>query len=173
MTQDEFENLLRLWGFAFGPRAGAYNVGPSTYGDSPLSRFGQTRTIRQVTTMDRGGIGRRTTMGAAAGLLDVKRERTRMVPTWAVEPVRGSQSRSAGARVLATDDPEFSPEVLRVERAAMRLQRVDSVLGQVLRAEYCSLGGQEEKSQRFNLRRNAYRERVAEARGWMRRELAA
>jgi hypothetical protein len=171
VTQDEFENLLRMWGFAFGPRRGAYDVGPSVYGDSPLAHFGRARTIRQVTTMDRGGIGRRTRMGAAAGLLDATGERVRAVPTWAVEPVRGSQSRSVGAKVLATDDPEFSPEVMRVERAATSLQRADSLLGQVLRAEYCTLGGQEEKSHRFNLRRNAYRERLAEARGWVRRDL--
>src|SRR5690606_38166403 len=60
VTQDEFENLLRAWGYAFGPRSAELRQEErSPTGDSPLARIGQTRTIRQVTTMDRGGHARR------------------------------------------------------------------------------------------------------------------
>jgi len=173
VTQDEFENLLRAWGYAFGPRSAELRQEErSPTGDSPLARIGQTRTIRQVTTMDRGGHARRRTMGAAANLID-KRGDVRLAPAWASDPIRATETRTATAKLLAVNDPQFSPEIMRVEAAALRLNRADGTLGQVLRVEYCQLGSQADKAEKFGLRRNAYRERVAEARGWVRRDLAA
>lgn len=170
MTADDLENLLLLWGYAFGPLS--QSRGTSYYGDSALAAFGHTRSATRQVALNRGGVSRRRLMGAAAGLHD-KHGTPLLVPAWAVEPVRGTPTRTACAKLLGIGAPEFSPEVMLVERAALQLHRIDDLLGSVLRAEYCSLGGQDEKSRRFNLRRGAYRERVAEARGWMRCRLAA
>lgn len=173
MTQEEFENLLRLWGYAFGPRLAESLAEPtSPTGDSPLARIGQVRTIRTVTTMDRGGHGRRLMLGAAAGLLDRDGEQARAVPAWSVSPVRSAETRTSSSNILS-EGREFAPEVMRVERAALSLHRVDATLGRVIRVEYCQLGSQGDKADQFKLKRNAYRERVAEAKGWLRRDLAA
>lgn len=173
MTETEFENLLRVWGYAFGPHRAQFTDPALTgYGDSPLSRIGQTHIIRRTTTMDRGGTDRRMAMGAAAGLL-ADDGSTRPVPRWAADRVSFTETRTARAKLLTLGDQDFAPEVLQVERAAKALQRADDLLGRVMRAEYCTLGSQGQKGRRFELSRNAYRERVAEARGWMRRELAA
>lgn len=171
MSAEDFENLLLLWGYAFGPHSSSGQL--SYFGDSAIAAFGQTRSSTAHTAaMDRGGVSRRRLMGAAAGLVG-RDGNPLLVPTWAAQPVRGTTTRTATAKLLGVGAQEFSPEVMRVEVAAMQLHRLDDLLGSVLRAEYCSLGGQDEKSRRFNLRRGAYRERVAEARGWMRCRLAA
>ena len=172
MSQEEFEALLRLWGYTFGERRTRQAEPRSPTGDSPLSRIGQTRTIRTITTMDRGGIARRKMMGAAAGLTD-GHGRARVLPAWAAEPVIGSETRTATSKLLVDDSNQIPREVLRVERAALSLHRFDAALGQMLRTEYCRPGNQGVKAQAFGMERKAYRERVAEARGWMRRELAA
>lgn len=173
MTETEFDNMLRVWGYAFGPHRAQFTDPALTgYGDSPLSRVGQTHIIRRVSTMDRGGMDRLMAMGAAAGLLD-EHGRTAPAPRWAADRVSFAETRTERAKLLTLGDQDFAPEVLKVERAAKQLQRSDDLLGRVLRAEYCTLGSQGQKGRRFALSRNAYRERVAEARGWMRRELAA
>lgn len=166
MNATEFETMLLIWGHAFGPRSAEAVV--ASYGSSTLAGLGRP-TIRQVTTMDRGGHQRRRLMGAAAGLVD-EHGRPRLLPSWAAEPVRGSSTRSAGAKVLATDSI-IPTEAARVEQSVKRLAREESELALVLRAQYCQLGRQAEKAEAMGMARNAYRERLAEARGWLRRDL--
>lgn len=169
MIREDFENLMRLWGFYFGPRRKEQEEGAGLYGPSTLAGLGRPATIRQSTTMDRGGIARRRLLGKEAGLIDITGA-ARVVPPWVVEPVRCSETRTSAAKILA---PDFSvpAEAQRVERAVFKLNKLDGDLASIVRAEYCSFGRQIEKAASFGIKRNAYRERLAEAKGWVRRDL--
>lgn len=170
MTRDDFENLLRLWGWTFGPRRQAQEEGAGLYGVSALAGLGRPATIRQTTTMDRGGLARRRMLGAAAGLVGKDGE-VQAMPAWAVEPVRGTPTRTAAAKVLA---PDFSvhPDALRVEQAVIRLRREEHELATVVRTQFCTFGPSIEKAERVGVKLGVYRERLAEAKGWLRRDLA-
>ncbi|WP_131721571.1 hypothetical protein [Xanthomonas sp. NCPPB 1128] len=172
MTRDEFDNLLRLWGWAFGPRRQEQEEGAGMYGTSALAGLGRPATIRQSTTMDRGGVARRRMLGVAAGLVDDAGV-VHLVPAWTVEPVRGTQTRTGAAKVLA---PDFSipADALRVEQSVTRLRRQEHDLATALRTQFCTvLGGQRDKADHLGLRLGVYRERLAEAKGWVRRDLDA
>ena len=170
MTREEFDNLLRLWGWAFGPRRQEKEAGAGLYGTSALASMGRPTTIRQSVTMDRGGKERRRLLGASAGLIDDD-GCARAVPPWAVEPVRASPTRSAGARALDSD-ADIPPDAGRVEVSVLKLPRIDFDLATALRTQFCTLlGGQRDKADYLGLRVGVYRERLAEARGWVRRDL--
>lgn len=171
MKNEAFDELLRAWGYAYGPRRAAIEEGAGMYGTNALANLGRPPTIRQRVNMDRGGIDRRLTMGEAAGLVDAK-GRTRLLPTWAAAPVKGTETRSSHARILDAS-AGVPPEAEKVERAVLHLHRVDADLATVIRTQYCTLGRQTEKSQRIGLSMGVYRERLAEARGWVRREISA
>lgn len=169
MTREEFENLLRLWGWAFGPRRQAQEEGAGLYGVSALAGLGRPATIRQTTTMDRGGWSRRRMLGAAAGLVDEKGV-THLAPSWTVEPVRATATRTAAAKLLS---PDYSipPDAMRVEQAVIRLRRAEAELAEVVRTQFCSFGPSREKADRAGISLGVYRERLAEAKGWIRRDL--
>ncbi|MGR4895816.1 hypothetical protein ACIPR8_11100 [Stenotrophomonas sp. LARHCG68] len=169
MKREDFDNLLRLWGYYYGPRRQELEAGAGLYGVSSLADLGRPKTIRQTTSMDRGGMTRRQMMGKEAGLLD-ERGVARVVPTWAADTVRCSETRTGAAKILA---PDFSvpPEAQRVERAVFKLSRDEMDLARVMRTEYCTFGRQSDKAKDFGMERKAYRERLAEARGWVRRDL--
>lgn len=172
MTREEFDNLLRLWGWTFGPRRQEREEGAGMYGVSALAGIGRPSTIRQTATMDRGGDGRRRLLGVGAGLVDADGH-ARVVPSWAVEPVRATATRSSAARVLDADS-HVPPDAQRVEVSVLRLHRIDLDLATALRTQFCTLlGGQRDKADHLGLRVGVYRERLAEARGWVRRDIAA
>ncbi|AMV00066.1 hypothetical protein [Xanthomonas citri] len=170
MTREEFDNLLRLWGWAFGPRRQEKETGAGLYATSALASMGRPATIRQSVSMDRGGKERRRLLGVSAGLID-NDGRARAVPSWAVEPVRAAATRSTVARVLDADS-DVPPDANRVEVAVLKLHRIDFDLATALRTQFCTLlGGQRDKADHLGLRLGVYRERLAEARGWVRRDL--
>lgn len=169
MKREDLENLLRFWGFHYGPRRQELEAGAGMYGTSSLAGLGRPRTIRQTTTMDRGGMTRRQMMGREAGLVDGNGV-ARVVPSWAADTVRCAETRTGVAKILA---PDFSvpTEAQRVERAVFKLSRDDLDLAKILRKEYCTFGRQSDKAKDFGVERKAYRERLAEAKGWVRRDL--
>ncbi|WP_155393933.1 hypothetical protein [Xanthomonas albilineans] len=172
MTREDFENLLRLWGWAFGPRLREREEGAGMYGVSALAGLGRPTTIRQSVTMDRGGIARRRMLGVAAGLID-EYGVAHVVPPWTVEPVRGTQTRTGAVKVLAPD-ASIPADALRVEQAVTLLRRHEHDLATALRTQFCTvLGGQRDKADHLGLRLGVYRERLAEAKGWVRRDLDA
>ncbi len=170
MKRDDLENQLRLWGYYYGPRRAEAETGAGMYGNSTLAGLGRPTTIRQSTTMDRSGLTRRRLLGQAAGISGRDGE-ARAVPAWAVETVRGAETRSGSAKILA---PDFSvpTEAQRVERSVLELHRIDAELALVMRAQYCSLGRQLEKAERTGIKIGVYREKLAEARGWVWARLA-
>lgn len=170
MNDDLFDDLLRAWGYAYGPRREEQEAGAGLYGSCTLAGLGRPSMIRREVNMDRGGIARRRAMGDAAGLVD-ERGRARLLPTWAAEPVRFAETRTAHAKILVASDgiPE---QAAKVERSVLQLHRASPSLASVIRAEYCTFGRQSEKAKTFGMERKAYRERVAEARGWLKCDLA-
>lgn len=171
MKREELDDLLRFWGYHYGPRRAELEVGAGLYGQSTLADLGRPKIIRQIASMDRAGVARRRLLGKEAGLID-ESGAARVVPGWAVETVRCAETRTGAAKILA---PDFSvpPEAMRVERSVSLLGRAEMSLARIVRAEFCSFGPQREKAQSFGIERNAYRERLAEAKGWIRRDLCS
>ena len=158
MTQDDFDNLLRLWGYAYGQRRPSeWEEDRSPTGDSPLARgmeFAPGRTVRRLDSAYRRSIRQ----GEHA---------------WSRDPVPCKETRVAVGAVLAGGSRQFTPEVARVEVAVMELHRSHAELGLAIRAEYCKRGGQGDKARELGIGRDKYREKVAEGRGWLRCKLAA
>ncbi|MDY4297534.1 MULTISPECIES: hypothetical protein [unclassified Xanthomonas] len=170
MNDDVFDGFLRAWGYAYGPAREAQEAGAGMYGACTLAGLGRPSLIRQQVNMDRGGLDRRRAMGRAAGMVAANGQ-ARLLPTWAAEPVRFAETRTAHAKILSSSDgiPE---QAAKVERAVLQLHRESPSLARVIRAEYCTFGRQSEKAKTFGMERKAYRERLAEARGWVRCDLA-
>lgn len=158
MTTEEFDTLLAMWGRAYGEHR-PYNPeeDKSPTGDSPFARVMEFAPGKRVRRLD---VAYRRACRAVRG----------GTPVWARDAVHFAETRSYRARVLAVDG---DPVAERVESAVMQLQRTDDLLGRVLRAEYCRRGGQGDKAKVMELSRLTYRERLAEARGWLRHALAA
>lgn len=179
MTDDEFETLLRLWGRLLGERP------PAEWGDEapvgylqqsahPLARVGSPpRAIRQRTTMDRGGVERRRTLAQAA--VQGTKMGMRIVPASFVDTVPCAETRSM--RDPARDFP-LPPPVLRVERAALDLLRIDRVRGLCLRVAYCTRGSHAEKAERVatlaaaRVGVNVFRNQLAFAKVWVHARVA-
>lgn len=187
MTSDELETLLRAWGRVMGERP------PVDDGDDRPSRAvhalargmemapGKRQVvIRERTAMHRAGQGRRALMAVAAGGAAVG---MRLAPTWAVDPVHFTETRSY--RNESRDWP-IPPEILRVERAAIDLQKIDDLRGRCLRVRYCMRASDEERVMRMMasmdlaalekiggyLKLKRFRDEVAYARVWMHGRLA-
>ena len=175
MKREDLDNHLRLWGYHYGPRRDErrteMEAGAGLYGQSALADLGRPKIIRKTATMDRAGVDRRRMLGKEAGLVD-ETGGARVVPGWAVETVRCAETRTGAAKILATDF-SIPAEAQRVERAVFLLGRDDLDLARIIRAEYCSLGPQRDKAQGLGIERNAYRERLAEAKGWVRRDMCS
>lgn len=151
MISDELETLLRQWGRLLGERP------PSEWGDEvplgylpqsthPLERAkafapGRSGAIRQRTTMDRGGQARRAAMAQAA--VAGTKLRMRVVPADFVDPVTCTETRSL--RDPSRDWP-VPESILRVDRAALDLLRIDRLRGLCLRAAYCTRGSHADKA---------------------------
>lgn len=167
MKRAEIEDRLRRWGRAFGDERKSLEAEreSSDFGDSPMARF-CVQPIRQVTTMDRAGLARRRLHGDAAGT-------GRAVPTWAVAHVSCQETRSGRPSAPTTYEWEIPPDLRDVERLWLQLNAVDEELAKALRSRYCEEGDQKDKARALSLTVGVYRERVAEAKGWMLRAISA
>jgi hypothetical protein len=179
MTTDDLEALLRSWGQAYGTAPVPAHLRAdrrSDDGNHPIaiamgSASGKAATIKQRTTMDRGGQARRRCMAKASGVKGM-----RIVAAHFVDPVPCRETRYA--RGAAAEQP-VPPELQRVERAALELMRIDPLRGLCLRFNYCTLGPHEEKAiavaevvkQPVKLKR--FRDELDRARIWMHGRLAA
>lgn len=166
MKREEFESWMRRWGKAYGPERESLEAerGTSDYGDSPMARL-CVEPIRQVTTMDRGGLARRRLHGAAAGT-------GKAVPGWAVAHVACSETRTSGSKSLGPHEWTLPREIQRVEEEWLRLRRVDPDLAMALRLRYCTAGSPKEKAPQLGVKVGVYRDRVSEAKGWMWRAIS-
>lgn len=188
MTSDDLETLLRAWGRVMGeaPPVAEEDDRPAR-ATHALARGMEMApgkrqvVIRERTSMHRAGQDRRAYMAVAAGGAAVG---MRVLPVWAVDPVTATETRSF--RDESRDWP-VPPEVARVERAALELQKVDDLRGRCLRARYCMKCGDEERVMRMMsnmdaaalnkiggyLRLKRFRDEVAYARVWMFGRLSA
>ncbi|WP_369977463.1 hypothetical protein [Xanthomonas bundabergensis] len=74
---------------------------------------------------------------------------------------------------MLAHDVNIPADALRVEQSVVRLRRESRELATVLRTQFCMLlGGQRDKVNHLDLRLGVYRERLAEAKGWLRRDIA-
>ncbi len=177
MTADELENLLRKWGRCYGERPpaeweGEERPGVAVHALARGMEFAPGKRItliRQRTNMDRGGQDRRRMMARDIPGL-------RMVPASYVDAIPCTETRSG--RSEARDWPVPS-DLVRVERAALDLHRIDTLRGLVLRVNYCTRGTHEDKAAVVTLKigssvkMRAYRESLAHAKGWIHARLAA
>lgn len=186
MVRDDeaFENLLRAWGRCYGERP-EYDSpedarAPDVHPLAVAMRFApgkRTEIIRQRTTMDRGGVARRTLMAERANE-GVRNPRMRVVPASYVDPVPCSETKRAFYGFGEVSRPAH-PELQRVERAVLDLQAIEPLRGLVMRVNYCSLGPHEEKAERVaakigqpvKLRR--YRDELLLAKVWVHGRIAA
>lgn len=166
MKREEFEGLMRRWGKAYGPERAALEAESesSDYGDSPMARI-CVQPIRQVTTMDRGGLARRRLHGAAAGT-------GRAVPAWALAHVACSETRVSGPKTPGPREWSLPREIQRIEEEWFKLRRVDQDLALALRLRYCTAGSPKEKAPQLGVKVGVYRDRVSEAKGWMWRAIS-
>jgi len=167
MKRKEFETRMRRWGAAYGAERESLEAErlTSSYGDSPLARH-CVQPIRQVVTMDRGGVARRRLHGAAAGI-------KRPVPAWALDHVTCSESRVGRSSPPINYEWDIPPDLRDVEKQWQQLQMLDEELASALRSRYCAEGDTKDKAKSMGLTIGVYRERVAEAKGWMRRAISA
>jgi hypothetical protein len=177
MTTDDLEALLRAWGQEYGTAPPAVSQCERRVSAShPIAASmefapGKRATIKQRTTMDRGGHSRRRLMARASGVKGM-----RIVPAEFVDPIPCRETRSVGGGVTNRPVPL---ELQRVERAALELMRIDRLRGLCLRLNYCTLGSHEEKAaavsgvvnEPVKLRR--FRDELDRARIWMHGRLAA
>lgn len=179
MTIDELKDLLRAWGRWYGERPDAEEgeaFNPDVHPLAVAMRFApgkRSRVLRQRAHLDRSGQGRRRLMAQAAGI-----EGFRIVPGGYVDAVPCRETRAAVFGGGERSRP--APLALqRVERAALDLLRIDTVLGICLRVHYCTLGELVDKATVAGLRIGhpipvrAYRLRVSEARCWLLGRLSA
>lgn len=149
MTNDELETLLRAWGRVMGERPPVDDQDRDAPATHALARGmlmapGKRQVVvRERTAMHRAGQDRRALMAVAAGGGAVG---LRVVPASYVDPVPCTETRSY--RSEARDWP-VPPEVARVERAALDLQKLNDFRGRCLRAMYCLRGSHEERVMRM------------------------
>lgn len=173
MTSDELETLLLAWGRAYGEKPPSeWDEDASPTGNSPLLRgmaFAPGNRARAALreVVRRSGFDRRLLMGGGEQL----------VPAYACDPVPARETRVMFGRELASD-PRFSPEVERVQTAALALHRFDTERGVCLRVHYCTRGARDDKvataSRLLDTRMTLpmYRNAVAFAKVWMHGRLA-
>lgn len=138
MTSDQFDELLHQWARLTAdrrPEEGEGGYLPQA--SHPLSRMGSPpKLIRQRTTMDRGGVGRRRTLAqAAVGASETLR--MRIVPATFVDAVPCTETRTMRDPGSARPLPA---EVERVDRAWLRLHRINKVRALCLQARYRTRG---------------------------------
>lgn len=140
MTEQEFEELLHKWGRVYGERPprdtelafggsmeGAYN-GFSGYGDYGVNPI--------AVAMEHGS---RNTKETAVAYHRPRRSVERGIwrdPT----PCRETRHYRGALYFAGAEQSRVDPMVVRVERAACDLFRIDTVKGLVLRAQYCTRG---------------------------------
>ena len=149
MNHEEREALLYAWGAAETGRYSAANDqdrGSATDpGDHPISRAREfapgTRKRAALRLAGRDGQARRRLMGKGVGM-----EGLHTVPKWAADPIRCTETRSAGPR--ASYDAGIPPHLQPIAAAARELYRENELRGLVLRIQYCWFGTQAEKAER-------------------------
>lgn len=174
MTEDELEELLRRWGGRYGePHPDAVETqevalgGMVGSGAHPLARamtWATKRPARQVALAYVRPLHRDAATGAV-----VERDPT---PCRETRVFAGALF-FAGAEVGRGVDPQL----VRVERAALELARLNPPRGLVLRAQYCRRGAQESKVEWVGacghpMKLRLYRDHLAHARSWMHGRLA-
>jgi hypothetical protein len=180
---EPFEAQLRLWAYWFGERGQRASEEAALRDEEVASGAGLFRSpgaaataaaqevdvaatlIRMATTMDRGGIDRRSLHGQAAGLSD-RRGNIAPVPTWALDPVRCAETRSSGS--IRTYVP---PQAEQIEKSVLALQSALPAHGLAFRLHYCTFGHPLDKAAKLGIGRGKFRELVAEGRGWLRCKL--
>jgi hypothetical protein len=111
---------------------------------------------------------------SARGMLRIRNAgvRSAKAQAWGFDPLTANETRSHRTSV-----PEDIPrEVQQVQAFALRLHRMDTLRGTVLRYEYCTRGPQADKAAALVLvglpiSLRQYREALAFARGWMESKL--
>lgn len=176
MTTDDLELLLRAWGQAYGsappPERLPDRRAPASHPIAVSMQFapGKRATIKQRTTMDRGGHARRRLMARASGVKGM-----RIVPAEFVDAI---PCRERGVIGGGGERP-VPLELQRVERAALELMRIDRLRGLCLRFNYCTLGPHDEKAAavgevvREEVKLRRFRDELDRARIWMHGRLAA
>jgi hypothetical protein len=171
--EEVFDARLRQWARYFGERRArgeedaAYQeaaAGAGLYRSPAGKMAGQGAGVPGLAPVGRDSSDRRTHMGQAAGLLD-RKGNVAPVPSWAVEHIRATETRSSGGGSYVPEDAQ------RIERAVLDLQRVMPAHGLAFRLNHCTAGHPAEKAARMGIGRGKLREMVAEARGWIRREV--
>lgn len=176
MTQDELEELLRLWGRVYGECASDFGELPEDANAPdvhPLARARRyapekrTVIIRQRTAMERGGIARRRLMARELAGCGVT-----IVPAAYVDPVPGTRSSRGGSAPPEHRVQQGAAE--RVQSAWFSLRRIEELRAEVLRQEYQVRGmTQRDKAAGMAIRLNRYRDELALGRVWMHGKLSA
>lgn len=163
MNRESLDDLLRLWGWAYGPRRREQEAErlSSAYGDSPIAKFGASSgsALSRAIAL-RGGKDRRTLLATGAGMEGV-------VPAWAVPTVSFAETRTGSAKLLSAGDRALPPQAQQIEKLWHQLRREDLHLAKVLRSEFCTLGRQREKAELLDVSLGVYREGLAIAKGWI------
>lgn len=169
MREDDLEELLRRWGRVYGER-------------SPVGEWGEE--VSQASAMA-GGYGN-SVLAAAMDYAPGRVERSVSVAfkrkvqagerVWSRDPIACTESRhySGALYFSGAEVGRVDPDVGRVERAAVDLYRIDTQRGLVLRAQYCTRGTQQEKTDWVNAEGRAtaltlrtFRSELVAARAWM------
>lgn len=143
MTPKELDNLLREWGYVYGeqpPRE--WDEDCTLTGPHPLEiarQFARTKGDRMFSPAWEVGRGASQYRWAANGGKG-------RVPGWAAATVPGKETRTAGAKALA-GGRRYTPELARVEAAAIDLYRLDRRRGTILRLAYCRRGSHKDKAE--------------------------
>jgi hypothetical protein len=171
--EEVFEARLRQWARYFGERRARGEeqlahreaaAGAGLYRSPAGVMAGQGAGVAGLAPLVRDSSGRRALMGQAAGLSD-RKGNVAPVPSWAVEPIRATETRTSAGASYVPEDAQ------RIERAVLDLQRAIPELGLAFRLNYCAAGHPAEKAERMGIGRGKLRELVAEARGWIRRDV--
>lgn len=161
MTPEQFEALLTLWGRIYGESRPPEWDEPN--GSSPIARLQKPpKDARHVPEAWRKGTVRQQMMSAAAG---------QRVPSWAVEPVVGSNSRGGSA---PEHDLRESPEIRAMQAAWLALRRFHAKHAEVVRVNYQVRGlRQVEKATGLKMSRAAFQTALESGRLWIHGHLTA
>jgi hypothetical protein len=181
MPRDLLDDQLREWGNAQLGRHAANDdrerrqeLDPGSHPISKARQFApmtRERFANQVAGRD--GRDRRRAMAAGSGVRGMH-----IVPTWAVDAIRCTETRHAGPRQASVDNG--IPAHLRwIDQAAMDLYRQNTLRGLCLRMEYTGFGYQSDKALQVAqaigapLTVRQYREELKLAREWLKGRIAA
>lgn len=176
--RDALDEQLREWGHAqLGRHGDLERRSEHDPGSHPISKARQFAPMTRVKFANqvagRDGGDRRRALAAGAAVQGMG-----IVPTWAVDAIRCTESRHVGPRQSVVDSG--IPSHLRdIDTAAMQLYRQNTLRGLCLRMEYTARGHQSDKAEQVAqaigapLTVRQYREELRMAREWLRGRVAA